>query len=166
MASPNLRAVKPINAQHRNAVIVRFSLVYLLLLVLVAFLLYFTFIVVPKKQSELTAITNEQVDNLIRHTNDADTLVIQIQKAQEVDAKALVPLFQWTGDLQKAFKQPFYTSIITSYVDLFNDIVKTKGSDTTLTSLKAKMTALQKENLGLMQLNADLNAQLTEAKAK
>ena len=158
--------MKPVNAQYRNAVIARFALVYLLLLLLICFLLYFAFIVVPKKQSEMTAITNEQVDNLIRHTNDADTLVIQIQKAQEVDAKALVPLFQWTGDLQKAFKQPFYTSILTSYIDLFNDIVKTKGNDTTLTALKTKMTALQKENLDLMRLNEDLNTQLADAKAK
>jgi hypothetical protein len=166
LAFLNPRAVKPVNANRRNAIIVRFSLVYLMLVLLMCFLLYFSFIVVPKKQSELTAITNEQVDDLIRHTNDADTLVIQIQKASDVDAKALVPLFKWTGDLQKAFKQPFYTSIITSYVDLFNDIVKTKGNDTTLASLKTKMTALQKENLSLMQLNEDLNEQLVLAKAK
>ena len=158
--------MKPINAEQRNATILRFSLCYILMILLVVFLLYFSLIEIPKKQSELTAITNEQVDKLIHHTNEADTLVIQIQKASNVDAKALVPLFKWTGDLQKAFKQPFYTSIITSYVNLFNDIVKTKGNDTTLASLKTKMTALQKENLSLMQLNEDLNEQLVLAKAK
>lgn len=158
--------MKPINAAQRNATILRFSLCYILMTLMVAFLLYFSLIEIPKKQSELTAITNEQVEKLIRHTNDADTLVIQIQKAADVKSEALAPLFKWTGDLQNAYQQPFYTSIITSYVDLFNEIVKSKAGDTTLAAMKTKMTSLQKENLILMQQHNDLNSELAEAKTK
>ncbi|MCF0060660.1 hypothetical protein MUK70_15570 [Dyadobacter chenwenxiniae] len=158
--------MKPINAAQRNAVILRFSLCYFVMILLFVFLLYFSLIEIPKKQSELTAITNEQVEKLIHHTNDADTLVIQIQKAADVKAQALAPLFKWTGDLKNAYQQPFYTSIITSYVDLFNEIIKSKADDTTLMVMKTKMTTLQKENLILMQQQDDLNSELTLAKAR
>ena len=158
--------MKPINAAQRNATILRFSLCYILMILLVVFLFYFSLIEIPKKQSELTAITNEQVDKLIHHTNEADTLVIQIQKAADINAKALTPLFKWTGDLQAAYRQPFYQSIITSYVDLFNEINKSKMGDTTLVRLRSKMNALQKENLLLMEQNDKLEEDLTNAKLK
>lgn len=158
--------MKPINAAQRNATILRFSLCYIFMILLIAFLLYFSMIEIPKKQSDLAAVTNEQVEKLIHHTNDADTLVIQIQKATDVKAEALAPLFKWTNDLQNNYRQPFYQSIITSYVDLFNEIVKSKAGDTTLISAKAKMSALQKENLVLMEENSKFEAKLDEAKMK
>ncbi|WP_026629657.1 hypothetical protein [Dyadobacter alkalitolerans] len=158
--------MKPINAAQRNATILRFSLCYILMILLVAFMLYFSMIEIPKKQSDLTAVTNEQVEKLIHHTNDADTLVIQIQKAADVKTEALAPLFKWTNDLQSNYRQPFYQIIITSYVDLFNEIVKSKAGDTTLISAKAKMNALQKENLTLMEQNRELESNLSAAKLK
>lgn len=158
--------MKPINAAQRNAIILRFSLCYFLMILLVAFLLYFSLIEIQKKQSELTAVTNEQVEKLIHHTNEADTLVIKIQRAADVKAEALTPLFRWTGDLQNAYQQPFYTSIITSYVNLFNEIIKSKASDTTLSALKSKMASLQKENLDLIQQKEMLSSELAAAKLK
>lgn len=121
---------------------------------------------IPKKQSELTAITNDQVEKLIRHTNDADTLVIQIQKAADIKAASLMPLFKWTNDLHNTYQQPFYKTIIRSYEDVFNEISKSKAGDTTLLAMKTKVIALQKENLALMQQYDDLNSELKAAKAK
>ncbi|KAA0989268.1 hypothetical protein [Dyadobacter aurulentus] len=158
--------MRPINSAQRTATILRFLLCYVTMLLVVGFLLYLSLIEVPKRQNELTAVTNEQVEKLIRHTDDADTLVIQIQKATEVKAEALAPLFKWTGDLQTAYQQPFYKSIISSYVDLFNEIVKSKTADTTLASLKTRMTILQKENLELMKQHGELKDELTAAKMK
>lgn len=158
--------MKPINAAQRNAIILRFLVCYIFMILLVIFLLFFSLIKIPKKQSELTAITNDQVEKLIHHSNDADTLVIQIQKAADVNAETLAPLFKWTGDLQNAYQQPFYRSIITSYVDLFNEIVKSKTGDSTLVELRSKMSLLQKENLMLMEQNGELEAKLAAAKVK
>lgn len=114
----------------------------------------------------MTSLTNDQVEELIRHTNDADTLVMQIQRATQVESKALVPLFRWTDDLRAAYKQPFYLCIISSYTELFDEIVRCKGQDTILSPLNTKMSGLQKKNLDLMQEQQRLSDELSAAKAR
>lgn len=153
-----------LNQKERNQMISHTIITYLLAISLVSVLFYFQFVETPKVYNNETALTNDKVEELVRYSNEADSLVLQIQKAPVVEAKALVPFYQWTNDLKAVYQQPFYGAIITSYSDLVDDIAQAKSMDTTLPSLKNKLIAIQKSNLELMQQNQELKLQLKTAK--
>lgn len=153
-----------LNQKERNQMISHTIITYLLAISLVSVLFYFQFVVTPKVYNKETALTNDKIEELVRYSNEADSLVLQIQKAPVVEAKALVPFYQWTNDLKAVYQQPFYGAIITSYSDLVDDIAQAKSMDTTLPSLKNKLIAIQKSNLELMQQNQELKLQLKTAK--
>jgi hypothetical protein len=155
-----------LNQEERSRTISYFITTYLIAVLLVCILLYFQFVATPRIHNRETALTNDKIDELVRYTNDADSLVIQIQKAPVVEAKALVPFYKWTNDLKAVYKQPFYEAIITSYSDLVNEIAQAKSKDTTLSSLKNNVVTIQKANLMLMQQNQELKEQLKAGKEK
>ncbi len=155
-----------LNQEERSRTISYFITTYLIAVLLVCILLYFQFVATPRIHNRETALTNDKIDELVRYTNDADSLVIQIQKAPVVEAKALVPFYKWTNDLKAVYKQPFYEAIITSYSDLVNEIAHAKSKDTTLSSLKNNVVTIQKANLMLMQQNQELKEQLKAGKEK
>lgn len=153
-----------INQAVRNRKIAYFVLSYLVALLFTAVLFYFLFVVIPRINNRNTALTNERIEEFVKYTDEADSLVIQIQKAPVVEAEALIPFFKWTNDLKTVYDQPFYSVIVNSYTDLVNDIALAKGKDTTLPSLKNKLVTIQKANLELMQLNEELKRKLKEGK--
>jgi hypothetical protein len=155
-----------LNRDERTRMIWRSIVYYLTAVVLLYIIYYFQFVVTPRVYSRETALTNDKVEELVRYTHQADSLVIQIQKATVVEAKALVPFYKWTNDLKMVYKQPFYGAIINSYSDLVNDIAQAKNNDTTLSSLKNSMVTMQRENLMLMKQNEDLSLELKAAKTK
>jgi len=154
-----------LNLEVRNRTIRQFIVTYLLAVMLIGIIFYFQFVVIPKLHAKETALTNDKIEELIKYTNDADSLVLQIQKAENLEAKALVPFYNWTNNLKTVYKQPFYEAIIISYMDLVNDITLTNGNDTTLVSLKNNMISLQKKNIALQLEGEDLTTKLREAKA-
>ena len=139
---------------------------YLIAVFVLCTLFYFQFVVVPKVYTQETALTNDKIEELVRYSNDADSLVIQIQKAPVVEAKALVPFYKWTNDLKSVYKQPFYEAIINSYADLVDEISQAKSRDTTLSALKNNIVNIQKANLNLIQQNQELKQELQLAKEK
>ena len=153
-----------LNHKERNLMIRHTFIAYLLAVILFSVLLYFQFVVTPEIYNRETALTNDKIEELVRYSNEADSLVLQIQKAPVVQAKALVPFYKWTNDLQSVYKQPFYAAIITSYSDLVNEIARAKSKDTTLLSLKNNLITIQKSNLDLMKQNEELKLQLKAAK--
>jgi hypothetical protein len=155
-----------LNQEERSRTISCFITTYLITVLLFCLVFYFQFVVTPRIHNRETALTNDKIDELVRYTNDADSLVIQIQKAPVVEAKALVPFYKWTSDLKTVYKQPFYEAIITSYSDLVNEIAQAKSKDTTLPSLKNRIIVIQKANLNLMQQNRELKEQLKVGKEK
>jgi hypothetical protein len=155
-----------LNRDERTRMIWRSVVYYLIAVVLLCIIFYFQFVVTPKVYNHETALTNDKVEELVKYTHQADSLVIQIQKAPVVEAKALVPFYKWTNDLKMAYKQPFYGAIISSYSDLVNDIAQAKSNDTTLSSLKNNMVMMQRENLMLMKQHEDLTLELKAAKTK
>ena len=158
--------MEAINLDERKRMIWYFAITYLAAVILTSIIFYFQFVVTPEVYSKETALTNDKIEELVRYTNDADSLVIQIQKAPVIEAKALVPFYKWTNDLKTVYKQPFYEAIIISYSDLVDDISQAKRKDTTITSLKNNIIAMQKENLKLMQQNDDLKTELKQAKSR
>lgn len=153
-----------LNQKERNEMISHTIITYLLAIVLVCVLFYFQFVLTPRIYSKETALTNDKIEELVRYSHEADSLVLQIQKAPVVEAKALVPFYKWTNDLKTVYQQPFYEAIITSYADLVDEIAQAKSKDTTLPALKNALIAIQKSNLELMKENQDLKLQLKEAK--
>lgn len=155
-----------INLKERKKMIGSFIITYAIAIVLVCIIFYFQFVVTPRIYSKETALTNDKIEEMVRYTNDADSLIIQIQKAPVVEAKALVPFYKWTNDLKSVYKQPFYEAVILSYSDLVDDIAAAKGKDTTLLYLRNNLVTAQKSSLDLMQQNQELKQQLKDAKEK
>ncbi len=153
-----------LNHTERNRKIGHFALSYLVALLGTFVLFYFLFVVIPRIHNRETALTNDRIEEFVSYTNEADSLVIQIQRAPVVEAEALVPFFKWTNDLKTVYEQPFYGTIVTSYTDLVNDIARAKSKDTTLLTLKTRLIAMQRDNLELMQLQEDLKIKLKEGK--
>ena len=151
-----------LNQKERNQMILNCIVTYLIVVVLVSVIFYFQFVVTPKVYSKETALTNDKIEEFVKYTNDADSLVIQIQKAKSLEAKALVPFYNWTNNLKAVYKQPFYSAIIVSYTDLVNDIAQAHEKDTTLSSLKQNLISLQKKNLELIQQGQDLKEDLNK----
>lgn len=158
--------MKPINYAERRRTIAYFAGLYLATALIIGFLTYFSILIIPREQNKLTNLTNGQVQELIHYMDSADSLAIQIQKAPVVSAKALVPFYSWTSDLQSVYKQPFYTTIIASYVNLVEDIAQSKSGDTMLIAAKNQMIALQKENLDLQQKQRELLLDLKSSKSQ
>ena len=146
--------------------IARCIVIYLIAVFVLCTLFYFQFVVIPKVYSKETALTNDKIEELVKYSNDADSLVIQIQKAPVVEAKALVPFYKWTNDLKSVYKQPFYEAIINSYADLVDEISQAKSKDTTLSALKNNIVNIQKANLNLIQQNQELKQELQLAKER
>ena len=146
--------------------IARCIVIYLIAVFVLCTLFYFQFVVVPKVYNKETSLTNDKIEELVRYSNDADSLVIQIQKAPVVEAKALVPFYKWTNDLKSVYKQPFYEAIINSYADLVDEISQAKSKDTTLSALKNNIVNIQKANLNLIQQNQELKQELQLAKER
>ncbi|MPR36078.1 hypothetical protein [Salmonirosea aquatica] len=155
-----------INKAERSRMIGYFALSYLAMMILVALIFYYLFVVIPKIHNRETALTNDRIEEFVQHTDHADSLVIKIQKAPVVESQALIPFYTWTNDLKTVYQQPFYETIVTSYTDLVNEIALSKAKDTTLPTLKTRLVAIQKDNLDLMRRNAELKNQLTMGKVR
>ena len=153
-----------LNQAERNSMIWHFIINYLIAIMLVSIIFYFQFVVIPRVYNKETALTNVKIEELVKYTNNADSLVLQIQKAKMLDAKSLVPFYNWTNNLKAVYKQPFYEGIISSYADLVNDITLANGKDTTLISLKIRMITLQQKNMELIQQGEELKLKLIQAK--
>jgi len=158
--------MKPVNFIERNKIIKAFIFIYLVALSIATFLFYFSFVIIPLEHKKQTSITNEKIEELLQYTDSADSLVIQIQKAPFVSAESLVPFYKWTNDLQNAYKQPFYATIISSYPALVSEIAQAKSGDTILSAVKNEMIILQKENIKLLQKHDILQMELKMAKSE
>ena len=155
-----------INQEERNRIISHCIVIYLIAVCVLCTLFYFQFVVIPKVYNKETALTNDKIEELVKYSNDADSLVIQIQKAPVVEAKALVPFYKWTNDLKSVYKQPFYEAIINSYADLVDEISQAKGKDTTLSALKNNIVTIQEANSNLIRQNQELRLELQQTKEK
>ena len=153
-----------LNQKERNRFILNCVASYLMAVLLVGVIFYFQFVVTPRVYSRETALTNDKIEEFVKYTNDADSLVVQIQRAGNLEAKSLVPFYDWTNNLKAVYKQPFYNAVIVSYTDLVNDIAQAHETDTTLSSLKNSLVSLQKKNLELMQQGETLKEDLNKIK--
>ncbi len=158
--------MKPYNLAERNRKIVLFAAVYLAAVSLYGGLCYLLLRAAPQEQRRVAALTQDKIEAFLAHTDQADSLVVQVQKAGHVAAGKLVPFYKWSQDLKTVYHQPFYAVVVNSYTDLVNDIKKGTGQDSATASLRDKMITLQEENLKLKTGQKNLQKDLREAKSK
>lgn len=158
--------MKPYNLADRNKKTQLFAAVYAAGIFLSGFLVYLVLRGAPQEQRRLAMLTQDKIEALLAHTDEADSLVLQIQRAGYVPGEKLIPFYKWSNDLKTVYHQPFYTVIVNSYTDLVKDLKTGAGDDSTMTSLKNKMLTLQQENLKLKTAGKELSQELQEAKLK
>lgn len=153
-----------LNQKERTRFTVQSIALYLVAAIIVVIVSYVQFVVTPPIHYRETALTNDKVDELVRYTKDADSLVVQIQRARTIEAAKLVPFYDWTNDLRTVYKQPFYVAVISSYGDLVKEIAAAKSQDTATVNLQKKLVEIQQSNIRMMGENDDLKNQLKTAK--
>jgi hypothetical protein len=156
--------MKPINYQERNRMIGFFCASYLIcgFVIIYWFTLLFNF--VPKEQVRRQLARNEEFRAVLDYTNEADSLVVQIQKQEDLEAKRLGPFFKWTNDLKAAYPQLFYKAVVDSYTELVHEVIESKQGDSTLKAAKEKFVLLRQEEQELRKQYETLKTQLSDEK--
>lgn len=156
--------MKPINYQERNRMIGFFCGSYVICCLLLIYWFMLLFSLVPNEQVRRQLARNEELTAVLNYTNEADTLVVQIQKQKYLEVKTLGPFFKWTNDLKAAYPQLFYKAVVDSYTELVHEVIESKQGDSTLKAAKEKFVLLRKEEEELRTQHATLKTQLSDEK--
>jgi hypothetical protein len=145
--------MKPENLEIRKQKITYFIISYLILIGIVCFCFYNTFWVVPRVYQKQVLLSNEEMQGFITHTNEADTLVMQMQVANSLSDISLVSFYRWTDKIEEQYKQPFFHTILKSYLMRVSELDDSKKADTTLIHLRKQLAQIKTENQKLQEDN-------------